>query len=68
MTTLHLEVSSSFIEEIVANGLVVVVDEDVNRHRTEAPKNVAAGEQKAREEEKRPKKRCHLCICSGSTV
>lgn len=60
MTTLHLKVFSSFIFKVVANGLVVVVDEDMGRHWTEATKNVAAGEQKARNEEKRPKKHCHL--------
>lgn len=60
MVTLHLEVPSSFIFEVVANGLIVVVDEDMGSHWTGAPKNVAAGEQKARNKEKRPKIRCHL--------
>ena len=56
MTTLYLEVLSSFIWEIVADGLVVVIDEHTGRHWTGAPKNIAAGDQKARNEKKRPKK------------
>ena len=64
MTTLYLEVSNYFVSKVVTNGLAVVVDKDMGRHWTGAPKNVAAGEQKARKEEERPKKQsqyCHLC-------
>ena len=68
MVTLHPEVSSSFIFKVVANGLVVVVDEDMGGHCTGAPKNVAAGKQKTRNEEKRPKKRCHAVAVDVPTV
>lgn len=60
MTTLNLEGSSSFIFEVVANGLVVVVDEDMDGHWTGAAKNVAAGQQKMRKEKR--EKHYHLCI------
>lgn len=55
MTTLNLEGSSSFIVKVVSNGLVVVVEEDMDGHWTGAANNVAAGEHKVRNEEKREK-------------
>ena len=61
MTTLNLEGSSSFIVKVVSNGLVVVVEEDMDGHWTGAANNVAAGEHKVRNEEKR-EKYYHLCM------
>lgn len=61
MTTLNLEGSSFFKIKEVANGLEVVVDEDMDGHWTGAANNVAAGEHKVRNEEKR-EKHYHLCM------